>query len=581
MTDRIKIFELRKSRKVCKATSVAATEGGLSEITLNLAMPGAGWVTAHNDARQGVIGCTIQRHFIAIPSPVHGDYYFWYTMDDGNGNQVGFDPGDYETSLAGFTGVQVQLSNGVRTPRDVAIATRSAMNAIYGAGNLSVFSTSVRLTGYFVLDDVFVGSPWTSRGSAGYWGAQRYVRNGLGHVDGFSAGGNINGSFAAHMTAPAINNNRLQAIQFLIGANTGSDIRLLLYSGASAGDPEGATLIYDSGVIDAADLVAQTWNTHYLTEDLEIGNAASLWLTLICEASSTTALNFQSIAAGDIGEFTSQDLRVGGLTNNVNDTPASSFPSGSSASGANLTPAMRIVYAAAPYAGDGQWQRNQWPTPNIAPGDWPAVSAGFSNQIVCGGVFPPQVGGLFAYRIGCSMARGTTGLGARLWLMQGGAIRDPQGADVLTNSQVRMNHTDTSVDHWYVDYGTPIFIDTSQRIWLGCEGDGVSDVHFQLISSGGHFNIAPRWGNVGYSNPLDWPDNVVGASELEFENIDNIDQEVDPANATEDPYPTGLEIGPSFSAPVPPGDTFVAWRPENVTPQVVDLRTNTFIITEL
>lgn len=574
---------MRRRKSLRRRMLVRSSATGLPSLpansTVRITLPGVGWVTEHNDARQGVIGSTLQRHFIAIPSSQFGNRYFWFSMDDGNGNQTGFDPGVYESSLAGYTGVEIELANTARDPEDVAEAFLAAAETIYGTENVLQDSDVVEITGDFTTVDIFSGSSWEGRGAAGYWGAQRYVRNGLGHVDGFGLAGNINGSFSANIFAPPVDNNRLNAIQFLIGATAGSDIRLLIYDAGIGGadeNPEGAQLLYDSGVISAATLITNTWNTHYINANIEIGNGTSLWFSLVCEASSNTALNFQSVASGEIGQWNNQDALVGGLSNDVNVDPPAVFPAGATESGANITPAVRFVYAAAPYAANGQWQRNQWPTPFTPAEAWTDTSNGFPNQLESGGTLPPDVGGLYAVRLGCPMTPTVLGDTIRLWLRQGGVLRDPRGASLVFNSEVRLNVDSLGRAIYRADLPSEIFIQRSDPIWIGLEGDGNTNIHFQLVSSGGHLNIAPRHGEIAYSNPMDHPDNIPGVSEIEFESVDSADIEVNPANSTEVVYPN-VEVGPGFNPPGP-GDTFSAFRPQNLTPQFVDFQTNPFII---
>ncbi len=289
-----------------------------------------------------------------------GSYYVWYSHSDGV-EATGVDPGDYEASLSGLTGVEVALASGSHTGIAVATATETAWNAA-GTGVTAVRTgDSIDYTGSITAVTT-TGGAWASRGSGhGTYGTTDLASSASFGLDTTR----FHQVLASNLPSTAF---RIVGVRVKRGNNVGAGFRLAVYTdGTADGDPENAVLQAEKEV--AANGTGE-WSAAYFAPDdvVEIGTPGSTRVWIGMQGSgATSSISAENVvtqppAQGDF--YVSGSNQVLFITGQ-NTGAGTAFPAtaGAVASSNNFAVWVQLIVQVAPYYGDAAWRSWAGPTP--------------------------------------------------------------------------------------------------------------------------------------------------------------------------------------------------------------------------
>lgn len=231
---------MRRQRQRLKFTAAAAAV----VLTVTVSMPPINAESSEETMRDmGRLGSHIVGHYWTLGS----NRYVWYTH-----NGIGFDPGIHDDSLAGRTGIQVDLDPGNRTAAQVATSTAAAIETegTYGA---TAVSSDVEITG---TDTAAAGPRAWDPAANGLRGMQWSTLPGLNSFPN----ANTSGSLLTNLpNEPII----ISGFRIAAGAAHTSQMTVAIYQGgASDTDFQGAALVgvvgVTSGSATSANLFAPT-----------------------------------------------------------------------------------------------------------------------------------------------------------------------------------------------------------------------------------------------------------------------------------------------------------------------------------
>jgi hypothetical protein len=222
--------------------------------TLRVTYPANAWLTETQTETSGAEG-TWQGTCVGCWHPVTEAHYLYITQDDGNGRQIGVDPGPYEPTLAGMVGVPAALPAGTLTRAQVATAVASGWNT----GPSPVVATAtggavVDFVGDFDADATAAAGPgteWLARNTeATLAGAQEFDAPGVANVAvDFMAWCQVDPTYLPTTAA------RIVGIRY-----QGTNVRIAIARGGADGLPAGAAIVYDSGALSGG---GSTWHSHH------------------------------------------------------------------------------------------------------------------------------------------------------------------------------------------------------------------------------------------------------------------------------------------------------------------------------
>lgn len=495
--------------------------GGVAASTLLLTTPSSAYLTGTRAEIDGRTGSTLGGHYIAIPESVGssvGDHYFYFTQDDGDGVQRGFDPIGWESGLTGYTGHQVSLPFGNLSSSQVSTVLSSSMSSTYSSifisGSELAIQSEIDVTG------TFFGNSWDERGPAGIWG----FRDGTALGSEFSQANTI----LAHMLTPDTSGSILiRGMSIYIGGTyDGTDqLRLVCYQGGTGSlNPVGATLLYDFGQIESSG--TDRWHTLWATGSVEMTSGSDTWIGCISAGTSATTVGYEN-SSQDFGDFTeSQDIRQ--FDTPLGNSPGSAAPTtigtGSVLTAFGFVIGCKLHYETTPIVGNGEWKRKYGV--HVAPAAVPTDFA-FSGTQFVGGNLPIQVSSSVVDYI---EVIGESTPTYRLALMQGGAIEAPASSTIVWDGGQLAGGAGSD---WYrvtaPTGSSSVPIDIGEPIWVWIKGDG----------SNGRLSIdtgAPNQVNPD-DNPMDWPQNLGVGSRQEYNTLDsNPNHTLDATVAFESPF---------------------------------------------
>jgi hypothetical protein len=332
--------------------------------TLEVTFPAVAFLTDEGVHRQGISGSTALGDFVAIPWIAGGGEYFFATHDNGSGRYVGIDPGDFEASLVGYTGHEVQLASGQRTAAQVAAAFETAMASVYASS--SIASATVTIEDEIDAGAAFVGGTYDAAGG----GAITDVVPRIGGIRGHTHG-TQNASFTATTAASRLRAGDIPAGLFRVlgfrirwGTSHTGQMQVAVYQGGSGFDFVGATLLGRLGVTT--------------------GSATSAWVDVLCDPSQVIEVDpangpvwvawMGDGATAPIAFFSSTGVGIGAVSHFEHDTSdsnraiwdlsgaptgsAGAFPATMPARGtaSAFKPAIHLLIQEAPYKGDWLWK---------------------------------------------------------------------------------------------------------------------------------------------------------------------------------------------------------------------------------
>lgn len=226
--------------------------------TLRVNYPGSSWLGDVNEVTwEGTFGGTA----VGSWHPVSATHYLYLLQDDGTGRFIGVDPGDFEPSLAGMTGVAINIPSGNQGPAAVGTQVQNDWNAA-GTGITATYNGVVGNRAQVDFVGVFdavgaaaagPGAPWSTRGV----GTSAYGATEL-NVPGVAA---INVDWRS---AVQVEEAALPVVPFrVVGIRyRGDNLQLAVsINGDGRGNPENSTV----QVTDYAAGGGTDWHTHWLT----------------------------------------------------------------------------------------------------------------------------------------------------------------------------------------------------------------------------------------------------------------------------------------------------------------------------
>lgn len=520
------------SARVPSISTPAIHSPGASQdvATVTVTLAAASWDGRDRAARSGTLGSTRTGSYILLPGST--DRYVWCTQDDGTGRQCGYDPGDVEAALVGFTGIQVELDADIVDAADVATAYRAALAGTYTTGGTG--ADLVLSGGGLDVDNVAVGGAFDDRGDAGVWGSRGTAVS--------SHGNPINDVVCAHATSPAFD-----ALITGIGAHfSGGDmstppdpdepVELALYVGGTAGEAGGAafagtTLVFQGAI--APDAVGYAHIALTPAQAALIPASSSLWLCAKGGPGNTvTRPTFHTQGSAD-SDLTNQQLVVlepGIGAGQIDPTFGVPFPA--SLSGINVDAVFGVVlminleFRTDPFVGDGSWRQTMGVhTDAVLAGSQSDLGAGGANVLVQ--FETPPVADMYMGAV--RIAVGATHTDQfRVFSYLGGVSEDPDGAALAHD----YGQTAGSATNAWVELAAPVGrvdVPPSSIEWVGFRGDGNITVRFGA-------NANPEVAGFTTDEPPDYrlSTGVGDGDEYEMDenNANHSTDDTDPAEAT-------------------------------------------------
>lgn len=224
----------------------------------------AAWDELPLSFRLGVGGSNMRGKYIIVgPSA-----YVWWSHTV-NGVATGYDPGDFESELAGMTGYELVLPAGDTTPEDHAALLAALIATIPGVAGAAPMPTANDDGSWSVQVETTLSVAWgsrayASRGAAGTAGGEIYRV-----PEGSEASGwqqiEITRPIASRITALGAT-MRVWAVQLALGdtVNSANPPRMQFRWSGSDTSPAG-TETFDFGRFDASQIVAGGLATIFLT----------------------------------------------------------------------------------------------------------------------------------------------------------------------------------------------------------------------------------------------------------------------------------------------------------------------------
>jgi len=470
--------------------------------TLEVTYPPASWLGyVMTAALEGTDGSTLAGTFHTVGT----DYYVWYSHHDGT-EYVGVDPGDREPSLAGMTGVEVQLAAGNHTTTSVATATETAWNAA-GTGISIVRASGVgTYTGSIDAAASFAGGTWDTR-SAGH--------GGLGTTDMISTS-----SFAVDSTrwmqidpanVPSVAFS-ITGVEVLRANDITNPVRLMVAVGGADGDPENAVVVAQKVVASPAAI--DSWaGAHFSAAEAQHFAAAAaptLWIGIQGDG-ATSAISAENNAAAH-GEFlvtTGTVLYVTG--EQTGSATAADSPVGPVTSSNGFAIFCRLKIQTGPnWYGDGSWR--SWCGPTEGRNDTFGSTSNVNSIWVSWAWALPNIEDMMVYECGFSFGAHASDQQFRVELWADTADITDADTDTILHD---FGETSGSATGQYYYSPTPFSLTGNQQVRIdvkgtntGVGGPGASTFEFN-VGDQDEINTPDDWG---------WPAGSAsaGASEVEY-----------------------------------------------------------------
>ncbi len=317
-----------------------------SSETLRVTYPGSAWL---GDELSPTNEGTWAGSIVGSWHEVSSTHYLYVTQNDGAGRFVGVDPGDYEARLVGLTGVEIQLPAGTLDPDDVGTQVETQWNAA-GTSIVATDNGSGQVDFVGSIDAAAIvaagpGTDWESRNTeATCTGAQEYAASGVGNANiDWQTWCEVDNAFAPSTTY------RVVGIVY-----RGTNLRIgIARGGAAAGDPEGATVLYDSGVLAGG---GSTWHVHYFepSEVFELEPTDRVWQGVEGTDGASDVQGGSSQNTGWVSTGGDNIFRTGASAGVG--TPFPSTVPALDGGNFNFGLAMMMIVQPAPYFGSFHWQ---------------------------------------------------------------------------------------------------------------------------------------------------------------------------------------------------------------------------------
>ncbi len=358
--------------------------------SLTITFPPVGWLgDDENAVLDGQPGSTGLGQWRAISST----HYIYSTHNDGTGRFVGVDPGDFETALAGMTGIEVQHPAGNRTSVQHATTAQAALNAAGLGLTISRTDDQVELSGSFTSPSQATGGAFSTRGYYGIAGAED-----------LDAGGSVASNGEGYMAPANLPSGRYRVIGVRVrrGNNITNPVRVAVSTSPIVStvdaDVESAVPQWEAPVEGtstfgwASYLFAPSdcFEVDPTTTRLYIGTKGDGGTSSIAGGSgAANGLGFQADAGGDNLWVTS------GGSGSAN---AFASPAGAVSTSFNFGIQIQVIVQEAPYYGNGAFRTYMGFTPGRQTLGTGSGSPTTANEIFVGWMFrPPDIPGLQCY----------------------------------------------------------------------------------------------------------------------------------------------------------------------------------------
>lgn len=407
----------------------AWTRAASSEV-LELTFPPASFTVQEGVCRQGMAGSTLLGCYIAIPGTgATQDTYVYFTHDVGGSRFVGIDPGDSDSSLDGYTGVEVQLVSGSRTSSQVASAVHGELDALGIYDEVTLDSDTVTIVGGIDAAAAFTGGSYDSRGGGTI--DDEYPRG--GKVIGFTnytqnATFAIDTARAQKFRPTDIPSSSFRVVGYRVkwGTSHTGQIQAALYQGGVGYNYHSASLLANMGRTSGSAVSAPVDVLFEPDNYVEVDpTAGDLWICWMGDGATSPIASFSSTGAG-VGAASDFDHNTADSNNAIwvlSGTPPSgstgTFPAALPARGAAFAfkTAFQLIIQEPPYYGDLTWKTRFGLM----------MSSSLAGTSTMAGVFTstaftvPNVLGLKADRVYVNYAAHDVGEQFRLEWWEGGA----------------------------------------------------------------------------------------------------------------------------------------------------------------
>ena len=320
---------------LCAWTVVAAITGSTSVL---ISMPPVNAESSEPTMRDmGRLGSHIAGHYWTLGS----SHYVWYNHGSGC-----FDPGTFDTSLSGYTGIEVPLAAGNNTATQVASASAAAIDGV-GSFTSVANGTNVEVTGTSI---AAAGSvPYASATNYGLVGTQYSRLSAIGGATSFGqtvmAGAVLTGSVIP--TGSII----ITGFRVSIGSVHNSQLTVGIYQGGvSDSDSDGATLV---GIVGSTTGSATT-EEHFVPAEspfsVDPANGR-IWAFWSSDASDTQCIYAydagnpdQLEALSNIDWITATNIIHNSSTPSVSDSSSWPLTMSATSGGSVATPPIALSY---------------------------------------------------------------------------------------------------------------------------------------------------------------------------------------------------------------------------------------------